>query len=156
MGFSVFWFAGGGKAKCRQAGLVVLDHPFGAGGQGRAVMGGVCPRSGWCPLIKPGVNIQSAVWKQKHMEDESFWKAVGLCPACVDPCVDWSGRGQYSCLPVEITCHLVQPWVHCALELRLCNTVPCSLIFLFLMVTPGFSLRRQPRGPGRSRAVSVW
>lgn len=23
--------------------------------------------------------------KQKHKEDESFWNAVGLCPAYVDP-----------------------------------------------------------------------
>lgn len=43
----------------------------------------------------------------------------------------------------------------CALELRLCNTGPCSLLLLFLVVTPDFPLRRQPRGPVSGRAVYV-
>lgn len=49
------------KSQVQAGRFSFLDHPFGAGGQGRAVMGGVCPCSSWCPLIMPVVNIQSAV-----------------------------------------------------------------------------------------------
>lgn len=81
---------------------------------------------------------------EKRKQKETFPSGKLLAWAwCVDPCADWSRRGQYSCLPVEITRHPVQPWLDCALELRLCNTGPCSLLFLFLMVTPDFPLRRQ-------------
>lgn len=71
------------RAKSRQAGLAVLDHSFGAGGQGRSVMGGVCRWSSWCLLIMPVVSFQSAVRKQKCKDFEpllkSCWPVPSIC-----------------------------------------------------------------------------
>lgn len=84
----------------------------------------------------PAVNIQSAEGEQKAEGDIPPGKLLAWA-WCADPSADWS------CLPVEITRYPVQPWLDCALELRLRNTGPCSVLFPFLMVTPDFPLRRQ-------------
>lgn len=84
------------RARCRQAALVVLDHPFGAGGPGRADMGGVCSWSSLHPLIMPAVNkVQCENRSRRNMAP--FWKALGLCPVYVDPGADWSRRGLFTC-----------------------------------------------------------
>lgn len=138
------------RPKCRQAGRLSCSRPS---------LWSRWPEKGchgWSiSMVKlvlsdmPGVNISMC-----SVKTEAYGGRVPFGE--VSACADWSGRGQYSCLPVEITCHPVQPWMDCALELRLCNILPGNLLFLFLTVTPAFPLRRQPRGPGSSRAVSVW
>lgn len=138
------------RAKCRQAGRLSCSGPS---------LWSRWPEKGchgWSMSMVKLVLSDNARSEQFNVqcENRSIWRTGPLWELLA--CADWSGRGQYSCLPVEITCHPVQPWMDCALELRLCNILPGSLLFLFLTVTPAFPLRRQPRGPGSSRAVSVW
>lgn len=130
------------RAKCRQAGRSSCSGPS----LWSRWPGKGC--HGWSMSVVKLVPSDNA--RSEHakcsVKTEAYggWVPFGELSACAD----WSGRGQYSCLPVEITCHPVQPWMDCALELRLCNTLPCSLLFLFLWSLQLFLLGGSLQGLG--------